>query len=621
MKKPQKMNLSSMDIVEEKKERLKEIFPEVFCENKIDFDQLKRVLGEWVETDAERFGLNWPGKADCMKIIQQPSSATLKPVLDESIKFNEAENLFIEGDNLEVLKLLQKSYFGKIKTIYIDPPYNTGKEFIYSDKYGESLKTYLDYTMQTDKSGRKLATNTESDGRYHSNWLSMMYPRLYIARNLLRTDGLIFISIDDREIAHLRQLCDLVFGSENFVTTFLWKKKSTTTNVRGAKVSSLTEYIVCYQRYDNGLNYRVTKEKNRKYSSEDAIGKYRKIIIEKKNEGEYARKTMMFKILGKKPRRGKRWQIGKEKARQLEKKDRFILENGIVKLKVYDFEEGDTRSANNNLLFAHGSTDRATRELNKIMGISGLFDNPKPIELISQLIEYSQSDDRDDIILDFFAGSGATAEAVMRINMQDGGNRKYICVQIPEPTDKKSKAYEAGHKTIADIGKQRIHKVSREIIDKCNDELSLGSRNEGNLGVKVFKLSPSNFRTWENDSRKISNLAQQILDHANNIDTESTSEDILYELLLKTGYSLTTQVERTWLASKEVFLVEKNNMIICLDRELNQDVIDAIADINPQQVIFLDEGFKGNDQLKTNAVQTFKAKAKKDGKEIIFKTI
>lgn len=622
MAEAERVNLETMDIAEEKREQLKSVFPEAFAEGKVDFDQLKRSLGEWVEPAKERFGLNWPGKADCMKIIQQPSVSTLKPARDESVNFDDTENLFIEGDNLEVLKLLQKSYFGKVKMIYVDPPYNTGNEFIYPDKFAETLDTYLEYTGQKDGEGKKLSTNSDTNGRYHSRWLNMMYPRLYLAKNLLKDDGMIFISIDDREVAHLRELCDIVFGEENFVATFLWKKKSTTTNVEGAKVSSLTEYIVCYQRYESGLNYRVTSKESRIYPFEGETGKYRKAVIEKKNEGSYARQTMKFKIIGQEPREGKRWQIGERKARELESKNRFILEDGIVKLKIYDFEDKDTTSANPNLLFEHGSTDSATKALNQIMGITGLFDNPKPVELISQLIEYSQSGEKDDIILDFFAGSGTTAHAVMESNKKDKGKRSFICIQLPELIDEKSPALAAGYKTIADLSKERIRRAGKKIEEEQNDQLDFNSEGKLDLGFKVFKLSSSNFKVWEGDVEQVENLEQQLFDHVDHINDASSPEDILYELLLKSGFTLSTQVEKLQLAGKDVFSIAEGALLICLEKELTQEVIDAIADADPLQVICLDDGFKGNDQLKANAVQTFKARAQEDkDHEIVFRTV
>ena len=265
----EKMTLASMDISEEKREALKRIFPEVFTEERIDFDQLKRVLGEWVDSDVERFGLNWPGKAECMKIIQKPSIATLKPVRDESVNFDETENVFIEGENLEVLKLLQKAYFGKVKMIYIDPPYNTGKEFIYPDKYCEELKTYLAYTGQVDDNGRRFSTNTDTDGRYHSRWLNMMYPRLYLAYNLLREDGVIFISIDDHEQANLRLLCDQIFGEESFVAQFVWKSRQNKDNRSISGVSTDHEYVLCYTKSLEGRVIRGDERKRDQYKNPD----------------------------------------------------------------------------------------------------------------------------------------------------------------------------------------------------------------------------------------------------------------------------------------------------------------------------------------------------------------
>jgi len=305
-----KVNLTSSNLSEEKLLELRRILPEAFSEDKIDWEKLRTVLGDEVDARVEKFGFTWAGKSNAIKNVLIPSKATLAPAPDESVMFDESENLFIEGDNLEVLKLLQKAYFEKVKMIYIDPPYNTGGDFVYKDNFASPVKNYLEQTGQVDSEGNKLSTNKETSGRFHSDWLSMMYPRLKLAWNLLRDDGVIFVSIDDNEVHHLRMLLDEIFGEENFLATFIWKKKGTSTNVEGASVSALTEYIVAYEKSEPALNLRVTPKEERVYPFEDAEGKYRKTIIEKKNSGSYQRATMQYEIIGHKPRDGKRWQIG-----------------------------------------------------------------------------------------------------------------------------------------------------------------------------------------------------------------------------------------------------------------------------------------------------------------------
>ena len=620
--KPNKMNGNSLDISTENRARLKALFPSVFTETvndtgelveSVDFEKLKAEMGTFTdlfESRRERYGMDWPGKKDALQLIQTPSYATLKPCREESVNFDTTENLFIEGDNLEVLKLLQKSYYGKVKMIDIDPPYNTGKEFIYPDNYSESLDTYLEYAGLIDGEGKKFSTNTANEGRFHTKWLNMMYPRLYLARNLLRDDGVIFIHIDDNEVSNLRKVCDEIFGEENFVATYLWKKKGTTTNVEGAKVSSLTEYIICYKKSENdGLNYRVVEKETRNYPFNDAEGRYRSTVIEKKNAGAYERKTMQFEIVGQKPREGKRWQIGEDLARKLEKKNRFYIDDGIVKLKIYDFEDKDTTSAYPNLLFENGSTDSAASQLNDLFGVQELFDNPKPTELLNSLITYCDSENKDSIILDFFAGSCTTAHAVLDQNKQDGGNRKFIMVQLPEPCDEDSEAFKAGYKTIADIGKERIRRVIKKIQEESKGQLDFqGSKMD--LGFKVFKLDQSNFKIWDGavdetaDGKKIEKQLELQIEHIN---PKATEDDILYELLLKSGYTLTTKVESLLLAGKKVYSIENGDLLICLEKKLTKEVITEMARKEPARVICLDTGFSGNDQLKTNAVQIMKS--------------
>src|SRR3989338_5939908 len=486
------MDGESLDIKQDRLQRLKELLPELFAENQLDWEKLKAAFGDDINFVNERYVLNWAGKSEAFRVLQQPTTATLKPALEESYPIPApsprgegnwgGENLFIEGENLEVLKVLQKAYYGKVKCIIIDPPYNTGSDsFIYPDRFSEKKEDYLKRIGDKDEEGYLMKEglfrkNSKDSGHYHSNWLSMMYQRLFLAKNLLRDDGVIFVHIDDNEVHNLRMVMNEIFGEENFVAQFIWKKKGTTTNVEGAKVSSLTEFILCYQKLKDGLNYRVVAKENRNYPLSDELGNYRTTVIEKKNIGDYERKTMQFEILGQKPREGKRWQIGEKSAKELEVAGRFFIDNGIVKLKIYDFEDKDTTSANPNLLFEHGSTDSATSELDELLGIEGLFDNPKPPQLISQLIKYCETQDKNDIILDFFAGSGTTAQAVLEFNSQKSNTApkriKFIVVQMPEPCDENSEAYKAGYKTIADIGKERIRRVIQKINTDCHSEQS-----------------------------------------------------------------------------------------------------------------------------------------------------
>lgn len=645
MTESQKMSLESMDIVAEKCRQLKQLFPEVFVENKVDFDQLRRTLGEWVEPGKERFGLNWPGKAECLKIIQQPSVATLKPVRSESVNFDSTKNLFIEGDNLEVLKLLQKSYFGKIKMIYIDPPYNTGNEFIYPDNYSESLDTYLEYTQQKDENG-KFSTNTDTNGRYHSRWLNMMYPRLYLARNLLCEDGAIFISIDDNEFSRLRDLCDNIFGEENHVGVITIRGNPSGRDYGG--IARMHDYLLVYANSPETEINRL-EDTNKKFPFEDERGGFetrelrnRNITFNKQNrpnlhypfylnpnkvdkhgffEISLDKKTGWEKIWPKESQGVQTvWRWGKEKSG-----DNLNLEivgkankNGGYQI-VEKYRE-KSRMARSIWHDKDVRTERGTLLVKKLFD-GKVFDFPKPYEVLARIVEMGS--DKDSIILDFFAGSATTAHAVMGMNYRDGGTRNFIMVQLPEPTERNSQAKKAGYETIADIGKERIRRVAKKTKEEQKGQLDINNASALDLGFKAFKLSHSNFKVWEGDIEKIDDLEQQLLDHVDHVSKLSTSEDMLYELLLKSGFPLTVKVDKFKLVGKEVFSIEdkEGKLLICLEKNLSQEIVDSMAEINPTQVICLDEGFNGNDQLKANAIQTFKLHAQKREKEIVFKTL
>jgi adenine-specific DNA-methyltransferase len=402
----------------DKLNQLKQILPEAFTEDKIDWEKLRIALGEDINLANERYVLNWAGKSDAFRIMQQPSTQTLVPVRDDSVNFDDTKNVFIEGENLEVLKVLQKSYFGKVKMIYIDPPYNTGNDsFIYPDRFAETKEEYQKRVGDKDEEGYMTGEgmfrkNSRENGQYHSNWLNMMMPRLYLARTLLRDDGVIFVSIDDNEVHNLRLLMNEIFGEENFVANFLWKKKGTTSNVVGAQVSSLTDSTLCYRKTEKGLiKPRIVLKDTRNYPFTDIIGNYRTTVIEKKDSGSYKRESMKYEIMGHLPRKGKRWQIGIDTAKELEEKNRFLWDGEKIKLKIYNFEDKDTLSARPNLLFDNGTTDSAANEVFELFGIEELFDNPKPTELIKELLQIIV--EKDDLILDFFAGSATTAHAVI----------------------------------------------------------------------------------------------------------------------------------------------------------------------------------------------------------------
>lgn len=623
--KSEKMSLASMDVAEEKRDELKralgQAFPEVFAEGAIDFDQLKRVLGEWVDPAKERFGLNWPGKAECMKIIQQPSVATLKPVREESVEFDTTENLFIEGDNLEVLKLLQKAYFGKIKMIYIDPPYNTGREFIYPDKYAETLDTYLAYTGQIDDEGKKFSTNTDTVGRYHTNWLNMMYPRLYLARNLLTEDGVIFISIDDNEQSNLKALCDIVFGEECFIADAIWRSKDNSNN--DAKTFSLDHnHTLIYSKSSDWLPTKLSDEKKQghfKNPDKDPNGPY--FDGNPLNSPNY-RENLIYAITSPTgfeippPKNGWRWsrEVMQEKIDSGE--IRFTPDGKGIRRRTYLKDmEGLPPSTLWIDLEQTGHNRQAKYELMKLIP-EDVYDTPKPVKLIKYILRLA-TNEPDGLILDFFCGSATTAHAAMELNAEEGRRLKYIMIQLPEPCEEGSEAKKAGYNTIADIARERIRRASKQLSPSLN--FAGGPRLD--IGFRAFRLDRSNFKIWAGDPTNEVDIGNQVEMHIDHLLDVSGPEDVLYELLFKAGFPLTTKVNKVELAGKQVFSIEDGALLICLEKEITPELIDALAEANPLQVICLDEGFKGNDQLKANAVQTFRARAEAEESEIVFKTV
>lgn len=638
MEEIKKQELTSMDIKEAQLLKLKELFPEAFTEGlKVDWDKLRLTLGdETVDTGKERYGMNWPGKADCFKTIQQPSIATLIPARDESINFDTTQNLFIEGDNLEVLKLLQKSYLGKIKMIYIDPPYNTGNDFIYPDNYSENLDTYLEYTGQIDGEGRKFATNTETDGRFHSKWLNMMYPRLFLAKNLLKEDGVIFISIDDNEVSNLKSLCNEIFGEENFLGQFII---NTTPNARDyGHIGKMHEYCLFFAKniYETETNLIEDKDKSFKYN--DSIGDYNIHPLYNSNVAftNLNRPNLYYPFylnldneiedsffeIGLKPFENSIeiyppksvkdnvqfvWRWGREKAANEVNKEIIGYKTTDGEYRIVQKMRTSAKVIRSLLLEKEYTSRRGTAEAESLFK-KKIFSFPKPVELIKAFVRAGASD--DDIVLDFFAGGCTTAQAILEANEEDGANRKFVCVQLPQPTEKGSDANAAGYSTIADIGIARIKKVIEQIQTKPKD-LFADKENKSDLGFKIYKLAPSNFKVWDTTLEKSPDVIQQkLFDHIQHISPEAQQEAILYELLLKSGFELTTPIKTLTLAGKAVFSIADGQLLICLEKEITHDCIKAMAEREPSRVICLDEAFTGTnaDALKTNAVQIMKSK-------------
>ena len=676
---PETFDLSTLDIAEKKRLELLRLFPEVRTEGgKLDFERLKLALGEAVDVGRERYGMNWPGKADCFRTIQQPSQATLRPCVEESVEFESTGNLIIEGDNLEVLKMLQKSYLGKVKMIYIDPPYNTGNDFIYPDNYSESLQTYLEYTGQVDAEGRKFGTNTDADGRFHSKWMNMIYPRLYLARNLLRDDGLILISIDDAEIENVRRVCSEIFGEENFVGCLVWEKG----RKNDAKLFSIGhEYLVIFAKSVLSLKEKKTVWREEKPGAKEIWEEYLRLRNEigPNDRAIEERLKEWYKNLGKKhpaKKWSRYWRIdanGPWRDRDISwpggdgpkydvihpttEKPCKVPERGWIysspdemqrqiKLGLVVFRDDHTeppfrkahlRPVSEELDEFDGEDEEVSQEdelatqvrgsyfykqsqvsvkyLRKLMGRK-LFNNPKDHDEIAKLLKYMVGTEQNRIIFDFFAGSGTTAEAVLQINQETNAHHRFILVQLPEPCNPNEKtgktALNAGFQTIADITKERVRRVIKKLNEAdaaSQPSLLENAAPKQDRGFRVFKLAESNFKPWNADvPHDAQNLQKQLFDHVNHIRPGRSQDDILYKLLLKSGFPLTTPVETLIMEGKTVFSVAGGALLICLERSLTMELIRAMAATTPERAVCLDEGFAGNDQLKANAVQIFKTK-------------
>ncbi len=642
---PEKLDGASMDVSAENRARLKTLFPTVFTETKndkgelvesIDFEKLKAELGTFTglfEARRERYGMDWPGKKEALRLIQTPSDATLKPCREESVNFDTTENLFIEGDNLEVLKLLQKSYYGKVKMIYIDPPYNTGKEFIYPDNYSESLETYLEYAGLIDGDGKKFSTNTPNEGRFHTKWLNMMYPRLYLARNLLRDDGVIFISIDDNEVSNLKRICDEIFGEENCFGIFHWKRRQRADSRNQSNVSPDSEYIISYSKgkLASLVGCKIDTEKY-KNPDNDPRGPWASIDLSGLAT-RAQRPNLHFEIIDPEtgvsyppnPNRG--WSKSKDNVTRMIREGRILFPKsatGRPREKKFLNELDSTETGFSTWLDPKivGYTTNGTREVSELIG-GKYFDFPKPSSLIRLFVE--QATRSQDIILDFFAGSATTAHAVLDQNKKDDGNRKFIMVQLPEPCAEDSEAFKAGYKTIADIGKERIRRVIKKLNEEQEDKLDLGGASSHDRGFKVLKLDKSNFKQWRKlaPDTKPEEIEKQLFDHIDHINHKATPEDLLFEILIKAGFMPAEKVQTITLVDIPVFSIADGGLLIYLADIVTKELINAVAEAGPMQFICLDKAFGGNDQLKANAMQTFNARnmGREKANQVVFRTV
>jgi len=587
--------------------QLSELVPEAITDGKVDVEKLKELLDDDAADSGERFGLFWPGKKRALRAAQEPTTATLKPDIEKSKDWDTTKNVFIEGDNLEVLKILQKHYHGKIKMIYIDPPYNTGKDFVYPDNFKEGLVTYLEWTRQVNEEGKKVSTNSESEGRYHSNWLNMIYPRLKLARNLLTQDGVIFISIDDNEINNLVKVCNEVFGEGNHVATFIWKSKSGGANDSG-EVAVDHEYIVCFSRskIDSVLGIDPDAVATTNYNLVDEKGRYALRRLDQQNL-QYS-KSMDYELVGPdgeayrlphrdpaRPNAIWRW----SKAKVQSNMDQLVFKDGNVYTKFYQQPGGKPRSLLTDDRF--GRTRTGSTEVRELLGDS-YFDNPKPTKLLKTLVAIGTRP--DSIVLDFFAGSGSTAHSVLLVNAKDGGNRRFIAVQLPEPTDDED-AQRAGFSTIADIARKRIEAAGDRIRSEVTGQTV-------DTGFRAYSLADTNFAKWRVSSDvDTTALEQHLLDLRDSADDDATPDSLLTEVLLKQGYSLTEQIGDAEIDGLKLKAVGDGLVLAYLDEDTKpnlQQLRAVLASENLAKFIILEDSFKGDDELKTNLVQEAKTR-------------
>lgn len=624
----EKINGKSQEIISENIEKLKIIFPDIFTDGKIDMESLKANLGDFVESNNERYRFSWFGKNQARRIALTPTTATLRPREKDSINWESANNLFIEGDNLEVLKLLQKSYHSKVKAIYIDPPYNTGKEFVYPDNYKDNLDTYLKYTSQKDSEGFKTSTNSETGGRFHTNWLNMMYPRLKLARNLLKEDGVIFISIDDNEYANLKKICDEIFGEENFFSSVIVRANSRGQTYK--QIAKTHEYILIYTKDITAELYELEKsDESNDLNLKDEIGAFSIRELRNRNPkfGKHNRPNLFYPIYINPNKEDKDgffevslekssefsvaiepfnskgiescWRWGKPKC--IENIGENTLVSNLVGKKKTDgsfgaYEKYRKTTYKPKSIWTENSflTESGTI-VTKELGFEGLFDFPKPPALVKECLKLSTKE--DDIVLDFFAGSSTTAHAAIELNKEDSGHRKFIMVQLPEPCKEDTPALKAGYEKISDLSLERVKKVISDYDTKDNP-----------LGVKVFSLDSSNIKEWDvNDN----DLEGTLFEFATNIKEDRSEDDLLYEVLLKYGLDLTTPIEVKNISSNKVFSIGLGALLICFSDKVTVELVEGIAklkdELSPEvcRVVFKDTGFI-DDNVKTNAIQILK---------------
>ena len=627
----------SMNIEQTNLDKLRSVFPECVSEGKLDIDKLLSLCGEYIDNDFEKYKFEWKGKADCLRLAQKRSTGTLRPCPEESVDWDTTQNLYIEGDNLEVLKLLQTAYYRKVKMIYIDPPYNTGNDFVYADDFADPIARYKEVTQQTTKS------NPETMGRYHTNWLNMMYPRLRLAANLLRDDGVIFISIDDVEIDNLKKLCNEIFGEENFVAQFIWQSRQNKDNRNITGVSIDHEYVVCYTKQFGHRVFRGTDRKTEQYKNpdNDPRGPWTSANMVGLATAD-ARPNLHYDLINPADGRNygcpeKGWRYDRNTMNRLIQEGRIIWPDnpdGRPRKKSFLNELSDNLPGFSSVFSTGVYTNTATKEIGGLFN-KYLFDFPKPVEVIKQLV--SQVSNTDDIILDFFSGSATTAHAVMQLNAEDGGNRRFILVQLPELCDEKSEAYKTGYKNICEIGKERIRRAGKMLKDALessglfvramkrhqdqHDSLEgfayaeweespevINAKKEMaaklDVGFRVFKLDTSNLETWDAtpiEDEQLDLLYRRMNSMIHRVKPERTDLDMIYEIMLKLGVPLTYSVTPFSINNKTVYGVGDDCLLlVCLAEDVQPEDVEQMTEYAPAKIIISRDSF-ADDTAMANA--------------------
>ena len=608
----EKLNMQTTDVVDENIKRIGEMFPNCLTEVKdengrpqtaIDFDQLRQELSkDIVEGPEERYQFTWPDKRNAIRLANTPTTDTLRPCREESVDFDNTQNLYIEGDNLQVLKLLRENYLGKVKMIYIDPPYNTGNDFVYNDNFDQDKQEYVHNSGQYDEQGNQLVTNTESNGRFHTDWLNMIYPRLKVAKDLLSENGVIFISMDDNEIKNLKNICDEIFGEDNFIAQVVWERAYSPVNLK-KHFSESHDYLLCYAKQFNyalcnGLPKTAEALDRYKNPDNDPRGPWKSAdatVGPVVNEKLYPVTLPSGRVVY--PSSGRCWLYTKNRFQEMVDDNRVWFGsdgNSVPAIKKFASEVRQTMTPMTIWKYTEvGHSQEAAQNLKRLFGNHDYFDYPKPVELIKRCITlYSSS---DSIILDFFSGSATTAHAVMQLNAEDGGNRKFIMAQLPEATDEKSEAYKAGYKNICEIGKERIRRAGKKI----KEESPLTTK-DLDTGFRVLKLDSSNM---ENVYYTPAEFNERDL-FEDNIKPDRTEEDLLFQTMIDLGIELSAKIEQTQIAGKTVWNVSDGYLMACFDEAVNETTITEIAKQQPYYFVMRDKSL-ANDNVADNFEQIF----------------